>query len=155
MAINQGKIFFIDTNILLTATDQSRNEHKEAKELFFKAAKMEIQLATCGQIIREYYSVATRSKSVNGFDLTPSQAVSNIHSILQFLIFFDETEQVYQELIRLMKAHQIVGNHIHDANLVALMSVNNINKIVTQNTDDFKMFSAINTFNLNDFHSAI
>jgi len=45
--------------------------------------------------------------------------------------------------VELIKAHDIKGKKIHDANIVAAMMVNLIETLFTFNTDDFKRFKNV------------
>ena len=51
-------ILFVDTNVLLTATDESRQLHSEALNLLAGTINLEKRLATSGQVVREYLVVA-------------------------------------------------------------------------------------------------
>jgi len=45
--------------------------------------------------------------------------------------------------VELIKAHDIKGKKIHDANIVAVMMANSIQTLFTLNVDDFKKFKKI------------
>ncbi len=54
MAPTVGDVLFLDTNVLLTATDSSRPEHRDAMRLLNEAGGRGLHLAVSGQIFREY-----------------------------------------------------------------------------------------------------
>ena len=60
MTIKAGETVFIDTNVLLCATDRFRRHHDEARGVFRAARDAGFSLALSGQIVREYLVVATR-----------------------------------------------------------------------------------------------
>ena len=64
-----GDILFVDTNVLLTATDESRPQHRDAGRLFGESGLHGLHLAASGQILREYLVVATRPPDTNGLGL--------------------------------------------------------------------------------------
>ena len=53
MATMVGEILFLDTNILLIATDGSHSLHRQAIELFEEANTRGFHLAANGQVLRE------------------------------------------------------------------------------------------------------
>jgi len=66
---------FVDTNVLLAATDRSRHTHQESVQFLEKGVTGEVRLFTCGQVLREYLVVATRPVDVNGLGIKADQAV--------------------------------------------------------------------------------
>lgn len=146
-----GELILLDTNILLTATDRSRQGFEEARELFTRALELGVHLCVSGQIIREYLVVATRPIEVNGLGLSPSEAVHNIHSFTRRLVFLEESELVSSELLSLIQKHELNGKRIHDTNIVALMHVEHINTIISCNPEDFSPFSHIQVMSIRSF----
>jgi predicted nucleic acid-binding protein len=53
----------------------------------------------------------------------------------------DETQAVTEQLLHLLQAYPTRGKQVHDANVVATMLANEIDTLLTINTDDFKRFS--------------
>ena len=140
-----GEILFLDTNVLLTATDVLRPLHLEAQRIFSKAGRQGFHLALSGQILREYLAVATRPVEANGLGLTVPDAVANVERFLEFANLFEETEAVALRLRELAKDFDVRGPRLHDANIVATMLVHHIPVLVTQNRKDFMGFGAIKT----------
>lgn len=145
-----GEILFVDTNVLLTATDVLRPSHLEAQRIFSKASQQGFHLAVSGQILREYLAVATRPVEANGLALTVPDAVENVEQFLQFANFFEETEEVALRLRDLAKNLDVRGPRLHDANIVATMLVHRIPVLVTQNSKDFIGFGGIKTLAIDD-----
>jgi predicted nucleic acid-binding protein len=77
MEITAGDILFLDTNILLTATDQSRQHHHLARELIISHQRSGLHFGISGQIIREYMVVATRPVEARGLGLSPNDTIHN------------------------------------------------------------------------------
>ena len=143
MELKAGDLLFIDTNILLSASDVSRQNHTMAKEIFKTAMKKGIHLCFSGQIIREYIAVATRDVSGNGLGMSPVEASANIDVFMGRMLLLEETEDTAQELLRLVKEHQLRGMRVHDANVAATMKSHAVTKLVTENVRDFLTFSGI------------
>ncbi len=150
MAPMAGEIFFIDTNVLLTATDDTRKHHLEVKKLFKSAIQAGFHLAFCGQVIREYLVVATRPVDVNGFGLRSGDAVHNIKEFHKLLVTYDEKKITVESLQHLVVKHQLKGKRIHDANIVATMKTHGIKFLITDNSADFKCFEDIETYSINE-----
>ena len=150
MAAMVGEILLLDTNILLIATDRSRQLHRLAVRLFEEADIRGIHLAANGQVMREYLAVSTRPVEANGLGLGVAAAVANLGEFLKVVSLFDETESVALRLRRLVAVHGIRGKRVHDAGIVATMLAHRINFLVTQNGDDFAPFDEIDVLALED-----
>ena len=155
MEITVGEILFLDTNILLIATDESRPHHRFARKVIATHNRSGIHLGVSGQIIREYLVVATRVSEANGLGLGPNEALSNVEVFGQRLVFFDETEAVSNELRLLIGSCELTGKRIHDANVVATMLTHGLSKLITENKGDFSVFSDIETFGLAEISQII
>ena len=57
MAISVGDVIFVDTNVFLGATDESRLYNKRAHRLLAVAGSRGYHLAMSGQVVREYLVV--------------------------------------------------------------------------------------------------
>jgi len=146
-----GEILFTDTNILLTATDRSRNHHEAARNLLMEAGTGKFHLALSGQVLREYLVVATRPVDVNGLGLSMPDALRNVEVFTSPpFVFCEETETVSVRLRELAATHGLVGRRLHDANLVATMLVHGISRMVTQNTADFLELREIQVCDLHE-----
>jgi predicted nucleic acid-binding protein len=152
MAIKAGEILFLDTNILLIATDESRPYHELARKVIATHGRSGLHLGISGQIIREYLVVATRSQESNGLGLDSSDAVDNTEIFKQRLIFFEEIENVSNRLRSLTKKYQLSGKRIHDANIVATMLTHSLTKLITENPEDFTVFSDTETLGLSEVY---
>ena len=140
-----GEVVFVDTNVLLSATDESRSHHREACWLIAGSGSRGLHLAASGQILREYLVVATRPAEVNGLGLAVVDATANLYQFLRHLHTYDETEAVAKRLRDLGLSQGLRGKRFHDANIVATMAAHGIRTLVTENEDDFAAFGEIDT----------
>ena len=145
-----GDILFVDTNVLLTATDESRPQHRDAGRLLGEASRHGLHLAASGQILREYLVVATRPPDTNGLGLQVHDAVANVSEFLRYVHLYDETEEVARRLRQLGLTYGLHGKRLHDANIVATMAIHGIRVLVTQNPDDFAPFDEIDLLMIAD-----
>ncbi|MFO8073345.1 MAG: PIN domain-containing protein [Polyangia bacterium] len=125
---------FLDTNVLLCATDTTREHHEESIALLRAAG---IPLSLSGQVLREYLAVATRPPEVNGLGLDPAGAISNVEQVCGRAALLEETERVWDELVELVRRHSLKGKRIHDANIAATAIVHGQEGIATLNPSDF------------------
>lgn len=143
-----GELLFLDTNVLIAATDTSRRLHLDAQRLLMLANRSGVHLGVSGQILREYLVVATRPSEVNGLGMSAREALINVEEFRKRLVFYEETEAVANRLRQLVRDHGVVGKRIHDANLVATMLVHGISRIITENLDDFAVFAEIRSVSI-------
>ena len=151
--IMAGNQLFVDTNILLTATDESRPLHSAATHILDGSSGQDLRLGTSGQVLREYLVVATRPAEVNGLGLSVPNALANIDEFARHLALYDETGAVSTRLRQLALDHHLQGKRLHDANIVATMAVHRISTLLTQNGSDFAPFRDIAVLAIPDITS--
>ena len=144
------EVLFLDTNILLAATDESRHHHLLASRLLSASGSLGCRCALSGQIIREYLVVATRSVEANGLGLDAADALANVEQLSSRLEFCDETESVSTRLRSLVRSYNWTGKRVHDANVVATMKAHGITRLVTENPADFQVCQDITLITLSE-----
>lgn len=130
----------LDTNILLGATDESREDHEDAIAAINVWPASGVVLYTSGQILREYLAVATRPVDHNGLGMTQPDAVANVRALRARLNLLSEDVKVSERLLELLDTIECRGKQVHDASVVATMLVHGIDTVVTLNVDDFARF---------------
>jgi predicted nucleic acid-binding protein len=130
----------LDTNILLTATDEDRTGHDQVLDVINGWPAQGTTLYTSGQIIREYLGVATCPATHNGLGLTVSDALDNARAFRSRMLFLGEDAKVANRLAELLEETKSSGKQVHDANVVATMLVHGVDTVVTLNTGDFARF---------------
>ena len=138
-----AKQCFIDTNVLLAASDTDRPNHTEAVDFLESGLRGERRLFTNGQVFREYLVVATRPLKNNGFGLSPNDALSNIQAFGTCIQLLNESPTVARKLNKLVGDDTLKGKRIHDANIVATMQANGLTRLKTYNPSDFMTFEGI------------
>jgi predicted nucleic acid-binding protein len=132
----------LDTNVLLAATDEARDDHRAALSVLDRWPTRGTVLYTSGQILREYLCVATRPPSRNGLGLDRRDALANVHALRDRLRLLDESLKVADRLLALLDEVPCTGKQVHDANVVATMVTHGVGVLVTRNVDDFARFAA-------------
>ncbi len=130
----------LDTNVLLAATDQARQEHEQAVAALNVWPASGLVLYTSGQILREYLAVATRPVDQNGLGMARPDAIANVRALRERLNLLAEDVKVSNRLLELLDTVECTGKQVHVVNVVATMLVHGIDTIVTMNVDDFARF---------------
>lgn len=141
--MTDAKQCFVDTNVLLAASDKDRADHAEAIRFLESGLRGELRLFANGQVFREYLVVATRPLKNNGFGLSPSDALSNLEAFGSCIQILDESAAVARNLHKLVANYSLKGKRIHDANIVATMRENGLTLLKTYNQGDFTTFEDI------------
>ncbi len=93
------------------------------------------------QALGEFWSVCTRPTTARGgFGLTVSETDRRARLIERFYCFLPDTPAVHAEWRRLLVAHGVAGVQVHDARIVASMSVHGVGHLLTYNMADFQRF---------------
>ena len=130
---------FLDTNVLVDATNRARETHERAIRLLSSGA----ELVMSAQIVREYLAVATRPAGRNGLGFAPAQAKKNMDELRRIIRLLPEERPLLPTLLSLFKDPGCQGRAIHDANIVAAMRVHGIDELVTANSSDFARYEGL------------
>ena len=89
------------------------------------------------QNLIEFHNVATRPTEVNGlgFPFTVAEEMAELFEDLFTLL--PENDAIFPAWKALVKVGGVIGKQVHDARLVAICQVYNINQIVTFNARHF------------------
>lgn len=128
---------FLDTNILIEATDERRRHHQAARAVLESPR----QLVFAAQVIREYLAVATRPAPVNGLGLPLAAAMENVREFRERVRLLPEERPVLATFMTLLAAVPCSGARVHDAHLIATAIVHRVNTIVSLNGDDLRPFA--------------
>jgi predicted nucleic acid-binding protein len=126
-----------DTNILLRRTQPDHPSHALAVESVAKLLAAGEPVYFTLQNISEFWNVATRPAPNNGLGFSVALVLGEIEKIERFLTLLPDSPTVYGEWRRLVVQHGVLGSKVHDAKLVATMTVHGIRRILTFNTEDF------------------
>lgn len=133
----------LDTNVLLAATDEAREDHYDALASLNEWPQAGVSLYTSGQILREYLAVATRPGAQNGLGMDRAAALANVRALRARLALLAEDQRVNDRLLELLDAVECAGKQVHDANVVATMLVHGVDTVVTLNGGDFARFDGL------------
>ena len=137
MKIEPGWRVFLDTNVLLDATDEGRVLHELAFDIFrvLPATGVVLQLAT--QVLREYLVVATRPITKNGLGLDLEDAIANADAFSARATPVSESLASYEQMKAWAKEKRVVGMNLHDLQILSTATCAGADVFVTTNIDDF------------------
>jgi predicted nucleic acid-binding protein len=130
----------VDTNILLRRTQPAHEHHRVAVESVAKLLGDGERLCYTPQNIAEFWNVATRPADKNGMGLPVALVRAEVVKIESLLTLLPDSSLAYVQWKRLVLRHEVQGVQVHDARLVALMSVHGVRRILTFNTGDFTRY---------------
>ena len=130
---------FVDTNVLIYATNESSLWHGLAHAALQEARQLGIELIST-QVLREYLAAATRL-SGTGSGILLADIFENLQTFQRDFTVVEDTRVVLATLINLAQNVSVAGKQVHDANIVAVMQVYGIRHLLTNNGDDFARFA--------------
>jgi predicted nucleic acid-binding protein len=131
---------FIDTNILIYATNAASPWHTAATTALQDAYTNGVALVISSQVVREYLAAATRV-SAAGAGPSVATLISNAQAFRHQFQVLADNPQVLDNLLTLMQQISIGGKQVHDANIVATMQAYKVQSLLTHNVADFTRFS--------------
>jgi predicted nucleic acid-binding protein len=144
MTLTDVKKLFVDTNVLIFATNSASPWHLAVSDTLQEARRSGIELIISPQVIREYLVAATRPGS-NATTLPLAAILTNVQTFHTNFQMVEDNALVSAKLIDLVSQVTVSGKQIHDANIVATMQIHNISHLLTHNTADFARFAHLIT----------
>jgi|SRR5579859_1500601 len=130
----------VDTNILLRSAQPNHPLSSQATQAVSKLIRENETLFFCPQTIAEFWNVATRPAERNGLGLSPDEAMEDVGNIEGLLTLLPDVPAIYSAWKRIVATHKVKGVKVYDARLIAIMSVYEVEGILTFNTADFERF---------------
>ncbi|MSU61306.1 MAG: PIN domain-containing protein [Pedosphaera sp.] len=143
MATTGVRHLFVDTNVLVYATDANSPWQGAATSALEGWRRAGTQLCLSVQVLREYLAVVTRPAPGQTTPPDWTAILANLAAFRAQFLVLEDTGPVAEELARLAQQFAVRGRQIHDANLVAVMRRSGVRDLLTHNTADFTRFSAL------------
>lgn len=135
-------VYLVDTNVLLRFADRRSPLHPIVRTVVRKLKSGGHRLQVAPQNCVEFWNVATRPNSKNGFGLTPAEADRLLRLIERLFPLLPDMRTLYSEWRRLVVTFGVSGVQVHDARLVAAMKSNRVTHILTFNATDFTRYAS-------------
>ena len=129
----------LDTNIVLRLLDRKAPEHTICNKAIEKLLHQNNTPCLAPQILIEFWVVATRPITVNGFGWSETQTSDATDHLCKLFPLLADTPAIF-EAWRVLVKTGVRGKRAHDARLVAFMQIHGIKEILTLNDADFKNF---------------
>jgi predicted nucleic acid-binding protein len=133
--------YLVDTNVLVRLVVPADSRYTSARRAV--EALEEEGLFTASQNFMEFWNVATRPIENNGLGQTIAVADRVLRSFEQAFLRLPEPAEIYDRWRELVVRFGVSGVKVHDARLVALMLANDIVRILTFNSADFRRYEVL------------
>jgi predicted nucleic acid-binding protein len=133
----------LDTGILLRLVDKKDSLHGLVEDAVDTLIARREELLITTQNIAELWNVATRPITNNGLALTPT-AIAKLYedTIDPMCEVLPEPDTFVDQLKRLLIQYGATGKQVHDARLIAMMIVWQVESLLTLNERDFRRYEA-------------
>ena len=133
---------FLDTNVLVTCIDTTRNFHAEALLLIDEVKRGVLNAAISTQVVGEFYVSITRSAGGVCAPLTSEEAEKEVDSLLRSGVFkvLPVTPAIIKRAVELSSSRGISGVRFWDVVLIATLLENGLKTLCTENVKDFRKF---------------
>ena len=130
----------VDTNVLLRQFEPDHAHHRAAVDSITRLIESGEVVHVTPQNIAEFWAVATRSSAQNGLGLPVAMVAAVLDRIERVFALLPDHPAIYDHWKRLVMKHEVIGNRIYDARLVAAMTVHGIGRILTFDAGDFARY---------------
>lgn len=133
--------YLLDTGVLLRLVNKEDMQHVTVNQAVEVISLRHNRLFTTNQNIAEFWNVATRPITDNGWGLSCDVAASSIRTGIEpICTVLREHSNHYSQLKKLLESYSVMGKQVHDARLVASMLTWKIPTILTLNAKHFMRF---------------
>lgn len=144
MATMGAEPLFLDTNILIYATDRASPLQPVTLAAIEAARGAGTPLVVSPQVLREYLAVALRPAAAGG-GASLEDVRANVAAFRSAFAVVAEIDAVVERLVELLLRLPIGRRRVHDANIVATMLVHGVRQLLTHNEADFAPFGDLIT----------
>ncbi len=134
--------YLVDSNVLLRWLDTTDEEHTTAKNAINSLDEQGHNLHVAPQNIIEFWAVASRPVEKNGFGWDVARCRSSVPLLLASFDLLDDAPAIFGEWQRLVATYGVIGLHVHDTRLVAVMKAHGVDSLLTFNAKHFRRFEA-------------
>jgi len=133
----------LDTNVLLRLVERSAPEHNVVLAAIETLSDRGSKLVLAPQVLVEFWVVATRPVTSNGFGWDPPVVGKAIEELCQRFTVLSEGPDLFARWLSLVQGKGVRGKNAHDARLAALALVHGVAEILTLNISDFARFDGV------------
>jgi predicted nucleic acid-binding protein len=134
--------FLVDTSVLGRLANTADALHKVASDAIEELHRQQHGLCIAPQNLVEFRNFATRAIQFNGLGMSASMAGTEIAGFEARFHLIPESPNIHQAWKVLVHAAGTLGKQVHDARIVAICQVNNIDCILTFDVVHFTPLAA-------------
>jgi len=139
-----AKPILLDTNVLVYGQQKKSEFYKRSRKILEQGFKGKLSVCVCPQVLMEFHSTVTNPKRVTG----PVSTAESLEQIKKYvasknILKIYPSEDTLGHALRLIEVYGIGKQDVYDAQLVATMLSNDIDRIYTFNLQDFRKFQEI------------
>ncbi|MFT4019843.1 MAG: type II toxin-antitoxin system VapC family toxin [Agriterribacter sp.] len=138
-------MILLDTNILTASKQSNHPDYSKVVARLQQFVTSNEELVICPQNLYEFFVASTRPITNRGLGFTQKQALTEIENLKQTYSFLTDPDTLYDEWTNIISAYEVSGKQGHDARIVAFMKGKGINKLYTNNVQDFSRYAGIIT----------
>jgi predicted nucleic acid-binding protein len=135
--------YLVDTNVLLRFVKPDDRDYPLVRSVVHQLWMAGEDLCYTSQNLAEFWNTCTRPGERNGYGLSVPEADHRARLVEDLLTYLEDSKAVHLEWRKLVVAHSVSGAKVHDARLVAAMSIHKVTHLLTFNTRDFLRYSEI------------
>ena len=131
-------LYLPDTNIVLRLANEDAADHMFIRQTLRQIVVEGGELVLVPQVLYEFWGVATRPVSVNGYGWDTDHTRLEVEKLLLRFRLLQDVPEVFERWLELVTTHSVAGKQVHDARLAA--AAHGLESLLTPNGDDFKRF---------------
>ncbi len=135
-------IYLLDTNVILRFAERNHPLHPTVRNAVRQLRLDGHRTQVTSQNCVEFWNVATRPATKNGFGLKPVEADRMLRLIERLFPLLPDAPTLYSEWRRIVVTFKVSGIQVHDARIVAAMKANDVTHVLTFNTKDFTRYAS-------------
>ncbi|CAG0990234.1 hypothetical protein PHYC_02248 [Phycisphaerales bacterium] len=141
---------FLDTNAVISNLVEKRSDHQLVSEALQRLVSAGHELCICAQVVYEFWVVATRSEDRNGLGFDTDEVAKQIDLLLTAYSLLPEPADMISRWRAICTANRVRGYKAHDARLAAVAMAFGVDRVFSNNTDDFKNWTGITVVSARD-----
>ena len=130
-------MILLDTNVLLRLVSTSDSRYERATRAIRKHVRLGDELVVFPQTVYELWTAATRTKAVNGLELSPADAASFVRRLRGRFRVIPDPPDLADTFIDFVERHAVTGPNAYGARLAAACEAHGVSAILTFNARDF------------------
>lgn len=136
--------YLLDTGVLLRVVNREAVLHDQVRDAIRLLKANGHIVVTTFQNISEFWNVCTRPiEARGGLGLTLDETARRLRTVERIATVLPDSVATYARWKELVLLHGVMGTRVHDAKLVAAMTVHGLTHLLTLNPGDFARYPGI------------